>query len=195
MIGNDIVDLQCAKNESDWHRAGFLDKVFDENEKNYLRNASDPNTLVWRMWTMKESAYKANVRRSSKRFFNPKRISCTLLDPRTGSVSIGAMKYLTLTETNSKYIYTVALAHSTTEVESSCFSLKEDTYSGQHRETYETLIKKLAIELGLAKNSIHIKKDRAGIPLVYVKNQLLKRHLTMTHHGHFAAFALTNYAL
>ena len=80
MIGNDIVDLQCAKNESDWHRAGFLDKVFDENEKNYLRNASDPNTLVWRMWTMKESAYKAKVQHSSKRFFNPKRISWSKLE-------------------------------------------------------------------------------------------------------------------
>ncbi len=193
MIGNDIVDLRCAKSESNWQRAGFLDKVFDDHEINVIRTSSNPNALVWRLWTMKESTYKANFRRSSKRFFNPKRISCTLLDHQRGSVTIDSYRYKTMTETNSNYIHTVALSDTISAIDSSCFSLKEASYSVQHRETYNELTEKLAADLGLTKSAIQIKKDPFGIPMVYVENQLLKRYITMTHHGHYAAIALTNH--
>ena len=33
MIGNDIIDLDVAKTESNWKRKGFLDKIFTANEQ------------------------------------------------------------------------------------------------------------------------------------------------------------------
>ena len=33
MIGNDIVDLKLAKNQSNWQRKGFLEKQFTEEEQ------------------------------------------------------------------------------------------------------------------------------------------------------------------
>ena len=32
MIGNDVVDLATAKNENNWRRKGYLEKLFTEEE-------------------------------------------------------------------------------------------------------------------------------------------------------------------
>ena len=36
MIGNDVVDLQLAKTQSNWQRKGFLEKQFTEFEIYYV---------------------------------------------------------------------------------------------------------------------------------------------------------------
>ena len=35
MIGNDIVDLDLARKESNWKRKGFLDKIFSLQEQQF----------------------------------------------------------------------------------------------------------------------------------------------------------------
>ena len=37
MIGNDVVDLELAKKESNWQRRGFLSKIFTKNEQRLIR--------------------------------------------------------------------------------------------------------------------------------------------------------------
>ena len=39
MIGNDIVDLDLARTQSNWQRKGFLDKIFTKKEKNSQRRS------------------------------------------------------------------------------------------------------------------------------------------------------------
>ena len=79
MIGNDIVDLKNISKRTNWKRPGFIDKVFNENEQRYIRNAKDKDLIVWQLWRMKEAAYKAYVREVGNRFFNPRSITCKII--------------------------------------------------------------------------------------------------------------------
>ena len=42
MIGNDIVDLQLAKKQSNWQRKGFLDKQFTVSEQEEIARSKNP---------------------------------------------------------------------------------------------------------------------------------------------------------
>ena len=39
MIGNDIIDLSLAAIQSNWQRAGFLEKQFTKKEREYILNS------------------------------------------------------------------------------------------------------------------------------------------------------------
>mgnify|MGYP003652628921 CR=1 FL=1 len=68
MIGNDVVDLNLAKTESNWQRKGFLEKQFTQFEINEILSSANPFVKVWLFWSMKEAAYKCYVQEEQKRF-------------------------------------------------------------------------------------------------------------------------------
>ena len=76
MIGNDIVDLNLAKTQSNWKRKGYLDKIFTENEQNLIFESENPTAKVWNLWSRKEAAYKIYNRSTNIRVFNPKKFDC-----------------------------------------------------------------------------------------------------------------------
>lgn len=71
MIGNDVVDLTLARTESNWRRKGFLDKIFTASEQKLILKASNQDEMVWMLWSLKESTYKAYTRIDFKRGFYP----------------------------------------------------------------------------------------------------------------------------
>ncbi len=79
MIGNDVVDLQLAKTQSNWQRKGFLEKQFTEEEQQTILNSENPFLQVWLFWSMKEAAYKCYVQEHQKRFFAPKKFKCKIV--------------------------------------------------------------------------------------------------------------------
>ena len=58
MIGNDIIDLDLTKIQSNWQRPKFLEKIFTLKERNFIQKAEDPELEVWKLWSRKEAAYK-----------------------------------------------------------------------------------------------------------------------------------------
>ena len=58
MIGNDIVDLKKAKTDSNIFRPRYMHKVLSQNEQNLVLSSPNPEEEFWRLWTMKEIAYK-----------------------------------------------------------------------------------------------------------------------------------------
>ena len=72
MIGNDIIDLSLAKTQSNWQRKGFLEKLFSNDEQQLILEASNSFEMVWRLWSMKEAAYKIYTQHNEIRFFAPK---------------------------------------------------------------------------------------------------------------------------
>ncbi|MBK8633253.1 MAG: 4-phosphopantetheinyl transferase family protein [Saprospiraceae bacterium] len=71
MIGNDVIDISATRQESNWKRKGFLQKLFTEKEIQFILEGDDPEFLVWLLWSAKESAYKIIHRRHQKMFFSP----------------------------------------------------------------------------------------------------------------------------
>ncbi len=104
MIGNDIVDLALAKQESNWQRKGFLDKLFTAKEQILILNSSNPELMVWNLWSRKEAAYKIYNRMSGKRVFNPIQFEC-----EADTVVFGDDIFYTQTKITSDYVYTIAL--------------------------------------------------------------------------------------
>jgi len=111
MLGNDIVDLNLAKTQSNWRRKNYLGKIFTVEEQLLITSAEKPDEMVWLLWSMKESAYKIHNRKTGIRNFAPKSLNCTIYpntDQVKGTVSIDKDTYFTKSKIQSKYIHTIA---------------------------------------------------------------------------------------
>lgn len=76
MIGNDIIDLTVAQQESNWRRTGFLEKIFTQSEQLLISNTAKPEIMVWYLWSLKEAAYKIYNRQTLIRAFMPIQLEC-----------------------------------------------------------------------------------------------------------------------
>lgn len=74
MIGNDIVDLNLSRVQSNWKRKGFLEKQYTPLEQKQIFSSKHPELCLWRFWTMKEAVYKVIVQDHKQRFFDPKKL-------------------------------------------------------------------------------------------------------------------------
>lgn len=97
MIGNDVVDLDLARTESNWRRAGYLEKIFTASEQNRIYSSPDPDLVVWQFWSRKEAAYKLYVRETGREGYFPKRIVCDFGNFASGLVRIGSWRAHTFT--------------------------------------------------------------------------------------------------
>ena len=80
MIGNDVVDLVLAKTESNWKRKGYLDKLYTASEQSFIQNAANQDEMVWLLWSIKESVYKAYLRINYNPGFYPIKITIQSLE-------------------------------------------------------------------------------------------------------------------
>ena len=108
MIGNDVIDLSLAKKESNWQRKGFLKKLFSNDEQQLILEALNSFEMVWRLWSMKEAAYKIFTQQHSVRFFAPKKFECKLMLGLKGVVCYKNQKFYTTSIVNQQYIFTKA---------------------------------------------------------------------------------------
>jgi len=155
MIGNDIVDLALAKEESDWQRTGFLDKIFTKKEQMLIKNAESSQDMVWNLWTRKEAAYKIYNRETGFRGFNPLKLVCCYEDQSKGTVSCEDFLYYTQTLISKEFIYTIAV-------------LEKEHFK---------CIKKINIATKIIKIN--------GIPSILDDQALIIKPVSISHHGRF----------
>jgi phosphopantetheinyl transferase (holo-ACP synthase) len=86
MIGNDVVDLVLAKKESNWKRKGFLNKLFTTFEQELIFNTTNQDEMVWMLWSIKESSYKAYQRINYKEGFYPIKIEVIQINSKNESI-------------------------------------------------------------------------------------------------------------
>lgn len=113
MIGNDIVDLDLARKESNWKRKGFLEKIFSFQEQVLIHNDSNPELMVWNLWSRKEAAYKIYNRHTKIKGYFPWLLQCDYTNQNSGTVAIDGFVYYTQTEIADTYIYTIAVSEVT----------------------------------------------------------------------------------
>lgn len=159
MIGNDVIDLQQSRIESNWQRKGFIEKLFTDAEQQLIKGHHDPEIMIWLLWSMKEAAYKVYNRQTKIREYIPKKLLCSINIVNDfqaqGFVFCNGNKYYTKTEITSENIHTTAV----------------------------TNIKNLdnIIEVEIK----GIIKTESGIPyLVLSPNNILK-DVSISHHGRF----------
>ena len=188
MIGNDIIDLNVAGINSRWKEQRFLDKIFSAEEQDFIRSESDQFQNIWRLWSMKESAYKIMSRSDGIVRFNPKDFKCTVRNFTEGQVIYENTTISTLTELNPNYIQTTAFSNSNWT--SRVFPLFHSDVKSQHLEMYQHVIKIYSDLKNVAQTKVDIRKMNAGVPQLYIDGILQKEQLSITHHGRFGAFAI-----
>ncbi|KIA99520.1 phosphopantetheinyl transferase [Flavobacterium sp. KMS] len=110
MIGNDIVDLETARQESNWKRKGFLDKIFTPEEQFLILNSEKPEIMVWNLWSRKEAAYKIYNREAKISGYFPTKLVCFYESANSGTVTINNTLYYTKTTITEDYIDTIAVS-------------------------------------------------------------------------------------
>lgn len=112
MIGNDIVDLELAAQQSNWQRPGFLAKIFTDFEQQLIAGSQNPELMVWKLWSRKEAAYKIFNRQTNLRLYNPLDFECSAMVVAAGfyygTVSCKNTQYYTKTEVTVAFVHTIA---------------------------------------------------------------------------------------
>jgi len=157
MIGNDVVDIIQSRKESNWQRRGFLDKLFTASEQLLIHQYPDPETMVWLLWSMKESAYKIYNRQTSIRAFVPLQLHCCNVYQRekdfTGEVHCNGFIFYTQSEISDDIIHTKALCN---------------------KGLFDTIAE--------VKNAT-IVKDASGFPYIYGYQNKTLEPVSVSHHG------------
>lgn len=109
MIGNDVVDLVIASQQSNWRRKNYLQKVFTNLEQNFIRTAANPDEMVWSLWSRKEAVYKIIRQKGGKVGYYPKKIECLDSSSIFGRVSFEGTIYFTQTNSEATEIHTIAV--------------------------------------------------------------------------------------
>lgn len=109
MIGNDVVDLALAKTQSNWKRKGYLDKIFTNNEIEFILNSKYPDEMVWKLWSRKEAVYKIIIQKGGKRGYYPKKIECLDTHFENGIVIFENKKYFTKTLIYNNLLHSIAV--------------------------------------------------------------------------------------
>lgn len=170
MIGNDIVDLACAAEESDWQRKGWLQKLFTVAEEQLIFAAQQPRLMIWLLWSMKEAAYKIWNRESGLSRLMPLRFICTDVrledNAAYGAVVFEDQVYPTQSRITVDFVHTLAL--------------EQNNFGGMAvyiNDTAETM----------AVPGYALFRDAKGLPFLQDKLTGGIRVVSLSHHGRFKA--------
>ena len=112
MIGNDVVDLVLAQKESNWKRKGFLNKLFTSLEQDFIQKAPNQDEMVWMLWSIKESVYKAYQRINYNEGFYPIKIEIVEINSKNESIiQLFGTFFYGKTTIDKDFIKTIAVLH------------------------------------------------------------------------------------
>ncbi|MFH6967496.1 4'-phosphopantetheinyl transferase superfamily protein [Flavobacterium sp. FlaQc-28] len=158
MIGNDVIDIQQTRQESNWRRKGFIQKLFTLDEQLLISNATNPEITVWLLWSMKEAAYKIYNRQTKIREYIPQKLVCSITSQNqnttAGIVTCFENIYYTKTILSKDNIHTIAV----------CISDNLNNVTEIERRS--------------------ILKDTNGIPYL-ITSQNTVQDVSVSHHGRF----------
>ncbi|GAA3510956.1 hypothetical protein GCM10022393_25800 [Aquimarina addita] len=179
MIGNDIVDLHLARIQSNWRRRGWLDKICSISEQKEIYTAQNPDQTVWKLWSMKEAAYKAHQRL----FLHPPRFNPIDFICIDETVTIRNNEYITHSEITDNYIHTIA--HQAAVAYNSKAFAKVDFHD--KKELFEFISSWFQVTT----STISLEKDDNRIPMIKIGDTLTTIPFSYTGHGGYAAYAIS----
>lgn len=187
MVGNDIVDINEARNTSNWKRSRFLDKIYTKDEQSAIRNASNSFIKVWQLWSMKEAAYKLYTQVYPSRFYNPKGFEC-FIKKDYSIVKFEDFKCYVTTKITSEYIISEARLNSRF-MTSKVIKFENKNANNQSEIIRKTVIQKGADICNTSKEGIKISTSKYGTPSITIKSKTVP--ISLTHHGNYGAYAFS----
>ncbi|WP_339893440.1 4'-phosphopantetheinyl transferase superfamily protein [uncultured Algibacter sp.] len=186
MIGIDIIDIAEAKRTSNWERPRFLEKLFTLNEQQLIHASKNPFIMVWRLWSMKEAAYKLYTQTHPERFYNPKQFQCEIIGVKL-KVKYKDFQCFINTKITTQYILSEASLIEN-KITSKYLKLTFSDFNSQSKITKEALIAAVSDQLNILKSKLKISKSEFGIPSMYYNAKKLNIRISLSHHGNFGAY-------
>ena len=190
MIGNDIIDLNYARIHNNWRRRGFLQKAFLVSEQQLIMDSEEPDKIVWTLWSMKESVYKASLREGTQRKFNPRAFLCNLTSVTKGTVIFKERIYWTRSEHKDDLIHTRAILENV-HIDLYMDLINIPASKSQSEEVYAFLLKSVSDRRKWSIASVKIKKNIMGIPELFRNDEKISTLCSISHHGAYGAFLTT----
>jgi phosphopantetheinyl transferase (holo-ACP synthase) len=206
VIGNDIVDLQQARQESNWRRRRYVEKIFTQEEQQLIITAEAPDTMVWLLWSCKEAAYKRWASKSQERRFFPKKIEvkgfqrvqnndlataeadCQVVRHHyTSHVQIVDHCYTVHTRLVGDFIHSWTLPEGEKLLLCKVAPLCQPDLSAGTRSL---LFGHLAPYFRWSPADISLQKNEHGRPFIYYQNKKCPLSLSLAHHGRYGGFVL-----
>jgi phosphopantetheine--protein transferase-like protein len=189
MIGNDVVDLTAAAQQSDWRRKGFLEKVFSAREKEIIFSANDCHQMVWLLWSMKEAAYKARQRSFClPRLLDWQAFECEFdhldVHKATGVVKTLRSRFYSTSNLSKELIHTIAKDHWDRPVQNVVLETSSERAKAE-------LLQIISQHFSIAITQLSIKKNSQGVPEITHENRKFFNRFSFSDHGRFAAFTLS----
>ncbi|MCH4823119.1 4'-phosphopantetheinyl transferase superfamily protein [Gramella lutea] len=176
MIGNDIIDLSIARLENKTNNPRYCKKVFTGKERDIIEAESDKEKMLWTLWAMKETAYKAHQRRFNlARKINPLDYECD----SESIVNIGEWKYKVEVDRNEHYIH--------------CSTTQDNLQSYIYPSLeflFENFLTDLREQNIFRHDEIGVVKNRYGIPSILDKTNSETIPFSLSHHGKFTAIVI-----
>lgn len=188
MIGNDIVDIAEAKQKSNWQRPRFLEKLFTLQEQQLIKNSENPFLMVWRLWSMKESAYKLYIQINPSRFYNPKAFECSVQE-NSGMVRFHNFRCFVKTKSTLKYIISEARLKDD-KMTSEAVIFNYNTSEKQSKALKAQILNFILKTYHIQKDNLSFHKNKFGVPIVRFNSKEI--NVSLTHHGNYGAFAISN---
>lgn len=192
MIGNDIIDLQLAKQSNRWKSWRFIEKLFTPEEQQFIQNSgSDRFELIWLLWSMKECAYKMHIQSGHPPSFAPCKIHCQLEEDKlSGSVTIDEQHYHTTSKITHDCIYTIAICSNKNSFFNHFEQLSVKSDLSLCEACYQAILLEYCNLMNINYNEVMIKKNDRKIPQIYRDHQVQDVELSITHHGQFYGYAM-----
>lgn len=186
MIGIDIIDIAETKKTTNWERPRFLDKLFTLKEQKLIQSSKDSFIMVWRLWSMKEAAYKLYTQIHPEHFYNPKHFECDINDSNM-KVNYKTFQCFINTKITQTYILSEA-SLTETKMASKSVKLNSQDYNSQSKITKYALISSVSNQMNVLESKLEILKSRLGIPYIYYNSKKLNIGISLSHHGYFGAY-------
>lgn len=188
MIGNDIVDLKEAKLKSNWQRPRFLEKLFTLKEQQFIHNSDNAFLMVWRLWSIKEAAYKLYTQLNPNRFYNPKQFECDI-NSLDSIVRYKDFQCFVTTKISTQYILSEARLVSC-EIISDCIEIPNNSSKIQSSIMTSYVLNAVSNAFSIAKEHLKIVKSEFGIPQIYQNSKKINISISISHHGNYGAYAI-----
>jgi len=194
VIGNDIIDLKINLKEDKASKLRYLKKICTDTEIEAICASNNPNLLLWRIWSMKESAYKIVAKKTGVRLFMPKRLETFIENEYLGKVfsEWGIFYTCSLVDEEGGKIVTDASEDRNVVTYSAVESIDSEMYASV--EVRKLLQNTICNKLTSLEPAMLELKMQEGIPQVFVGREKMPICVSLSHHGRWisCAFQLTD---
>jgi phosphopantetheinyl transferase (holo-ACP synthase) len=204
--GNDIVALQTTNPEKT-NLPRFYSRILTIDEKNLFDRLADPRLAfdhyIWLCWSIKESTYKFNKRKSPDLVFAPLKITISELLPPAPAALLPAPAadgyYHCRVSFGQETLFSRSLFQDgvvvTVVSEDEQFSnthwgfqpIGSSAYADQSSSVRTFALQHLSA--ALSRNDLQLQKDEDGCPIVLAGQQRLDIPLSLAHHDTYVAWS------